>query len=248
MKKSLLAIVFAFLCGSSFGQTFNENYGSPIVVLYETDPWLMVIGSDVPIFALYENGQIIYRKTIDRQHIYFEIKNDREETQKIIKSFGISDDLMKQEDYIEASTRTDQPSNILILNFEELKEIHVYGDLRHQDNEDRKNVPTAFLNVYDNILKFEDSRAVEWLPEQIEVLATAYGHSPERPLKWNNAWDDLNSPTTVQRSEQLYSIYLAQEHYTDLLKLMKSLKEKQAVEINGKKFSLSYRLPFPNLR
>lgn len=57
MTKILLTLLLTFSLTISFGQTFNEKYGQPIIVLIETDPWLMVIGSDVPTFALYENGQ-----------------------------------------------------------------------------------------------------------------------------------------------------------------------------------------------
>ena len=117
MTKCSLTLFLALSFTTLLGQTFNEKYGQPIVTLIETDPWLMVIGSDVPTFALYENGQIIYKKVVDKKWKYFEVTNNRETTQKIIKSLGITDSLMKQQDYIEASSWTDQPTNILLLNF-----------------------------------------------------------------------------------------------------------------------------------
>ena len=248
MTKYILAILMSLSLTSSFGQTYNETYGHPIVVLIETDPWLMVIGSDVPTFALYENGQIIYRKIVDKRYKYFEVKNDREKTQAIIKSLGITDSLMTQSDYTEASSWTDQPTNVLLLNFDTLRQITVYGDLRNPKNEERIKTPKDFLTVYDNIIKFDNNSAKEWLPDTIEVMAIGYSHSPEKPLKWNTEWSDINSSTTVKRSDDFYSIYLDKNHFDDFLKLLKSLKEKQAVEINGKKYSLTYRLPFPNSR
>lgn len=104
------------------------------------------------------------------------------------------------------------------------------------------------MTVYDHLIHFDDPAAKEWLPDTVEVLATAYSHSPEKPLQWNTSWNDLKSPTTVKRNDNLYSIYLPKKQFADLLKLLKSIKEKQAVEINGEKYSLTYRLPFPNLR
>ena len=62
MKKYIFGLLLLFIANYSFGQEWNGEYGQPIVVLVETDPWLMVIGSDVPTFALYENGQIITKK------------------------------------------------------------------------------------------------------------------------------------------------------------------------------------------
>ena len=141
MTKYLLALLLTFGWIISFGQTQNEKYGQPIIVLIETDPWLMVVGSDVPTFALYENGQIIYKKISDKKWKYFEVQNDREKTQKIIKSFGITDSLMKQRDYTRASTWTDQPTNILLLNFDTLRQVSVYGQLQDLKNEARQKTP-----------------------------------------------------------------------------------------------------------
>lgn len=247
MKKYLIALLLLITTNYSFGQEWNEDYGQPIVVLVETNPWLMVIGSDVPTFALYENGQIIYKKQGNKQWKYFEVKNDRETTQKIIKSFGITGNLMKEPDYIEASGSTDQPTNILLLNFDTLREISVYGSLEKKKSEARRNTPEDFLTVYDNIKNFKSKNAKDWVPHYIEVLLTDYSHSPEEPKEWPPNWPDLQSESTVKRSELLYSLYLPKEHFDDFKSLISDLKEKQAVEINGKKFSVSYRLPFPNL-
>lgn len=246
MKTLLIILSTLFFSIYTFGQEYDEEYGQPIIVLYQTDPWLMVIGSDVPVFALYENGQIIYRKVVDKKYKYFEVKNDREKTQKIIKTFGITDELVTGKEEYQSSNATDQPTNILLLNFNDFKNISVYGDLNQK--EDREKTPKEFLTVYDNLLKFEDKTAKEWHPKKMEILTTDYSHSPEKPLQWNKEWSDLNSKDTVNRNEELYSIYLDKKYFPDFILLMKSLNEKQAVEINGKKFSLSYRLPFPNLK
>ena len=124
----------------------------------------------------------------------------------------------------------------------------MYGNLQTSKSEARSKTPKDFLKVYDNILRFEDNSATEWLPDTIEVMATKYSYSPEKPLKWNSEWGDIKSQTTVKRNDDLYSIYLDRKYFEEFTKLLKSLKEKQAVEINGEKYSLTYRLPFPNLR
>lgn len=243
----LILLSFALVLTSCSGQTDKEKYGRPIIALIESDPWLMVIGSDVPTFALYENGQIIYKKIVDKETKYFEVTNDKETTQKLIKSFGITDNLMKQEDFIEASTATDQPTNILLLNFDPVRQLSVYGELRNLKNQARKETPKDFLDVYDKIIKFEDKKAIEWLPNTFEVMATKYSYATEKSLKWNSEWNDIKSKSTVKRNEDLYSIYLDKKYYKEFIELLKNMKEKQAVEINGEKYSLTYRLPFPNL-
>lgn len=248
MTKALLTILLTFSFAISFGQAVDDQYGRPLIVLMETNPWLMVIGSDVPTFVLYENGQIIYKKIVDDEWKYFEVSNDKETTQKIIKSFGITDSLMKEQDFIMASNATDQPTVFLLLNFDTLKQISVYGRIRNIENKARQNTPKDFLTVYDNIINFEAENAKEWLPDSIEVMATNYSDSPKKPLNWNKDWNDINSSSTVKRSNDLYSIYLDKKYFDDFLDLLKKLKEKQAVEINGEKYSLSYRFPFPKIR
>jgi hypothetical protein len=172
----------------------------------------------------------------------------RDETQALIKTFGISDSLMHQPNNIEASGSTDQPTNELILNFDTLRQISVYGNLRFDKSKARQKTPKCFLTVFDNLIKFDNKSAKEWLPDTFEIMLTSYSYSPEVPVKWPKDWADLNNPKTIKRSDDLYSVYLDKKYFKDFLKLINGLKEKQAVEINGQKFSVSYRLPFPNLK
>ncbi|MDO8898982.1 MAG: hypothetical protein Q7V19_15130 [Bacteroidales bacterium] len=41
----LLLITLTLLSGLTYGQQIDNTYGKPLIVLTETDPWLMVIGS-----------------------------------------------------------------------------------------------------------------------------------------------------------------------------------------------------------
>ena len=249
VTKYFVALLLLACCPRTWGQKrFNPAYGKPLVVLIEADPWLMVVGSDVPSFALYENGQVIYQRRSANRVEYMQVQHDRAQTQAFIKTLGITDSLMQGRGAFVASNATDQPTNILLLNFEKTKQVQVYGSLRNPKSEDRAQTPPAFLTVYDRLIRYDDPAATAWLPDSVEVLATAYSHSPEKPVKWNAGWHDLKSPSTVKRSEDLYSIYLPKSQFDDFLKMRRQLKEKQAVEINGAKYSLSYRLPFPNLR
>ena len=248
MTKFFCTLLLLVIGSASWAQKLDPVYGQPIIVLLETDPWLMVIGSDTPSFALYENGQIIFQRRSGQRVEYVQVQHDRAQTQAFIKTLGITDSLMLGRDAFVASNATDQPTNILLLNFEKTKQVQVYGSLRNPKSEDRAQTPPAFLTVYDRLIRYDDPAATAWLPDSVEVLATAYSHSPEKPVKWNAGWHDLQSPSTVKRSEDLYSIFLPKSQFEDFLKMRRQLKEKQAVEINGAKYSLSYRLPFPNLR
>ncbi|TNE53867.1 MAG: hypothetical protein EP338_10080 [Bacteroidetes bacterium] len=247
MWKILSIIILIFFINVSFGQEWNEKFGSPIIVLTETNPWLMVIGSDVPTIAIYESGNIIYKRIEKNRMKYFSVKLDSTQIQNLIYNIGITDGLVNMKNDIVASSSTDQPTNELILNFDEVIIKRVYGSLR-SNNEARKKTPNDFLVIYDNLTNYKNEQETEWLPDNIEILLTDFNHSQEKPKKWPKEWPTLESKTTIQRNESLYSIYLPKEEVEDFIKLISDLKETQAVELNGKKFSISYRLPFPNLR
>jgi hypothetical protein len=193
------------------------------------------------------NSFIIYKRVESGKAKFFEVKLNEEETQKAVYSLGLNDSLMKLPGFIETTSKPDQPTNELVLSFDSTKIVSVYGNLR-VDQKARKETPKSFLMVYDRIVRYESSKAREWVPATIEVLLSDYSNSPEVPQKWPKAWPDLKSSKTVKRSDKLYSLYLDKKQLEELKKLLGSLKKKQAVEVNGRKFSVSYRMPFPNLR
>src|SRR5689334_22229102 len=126
-------LIFLFLTINSVvtsAQQYDSSYGKPLIVLIETDPWAMVIGSDVPAFALYEKGQIIYKRIDDRHLKIYEVKLGNDELQKVIKTFEITGAIYKLPNEIASTFATDQPDNKLLLNFDSAKLIDVYGSLR----------------------------------------------------------------------------------------------------------------------
>jgi hypothetical protein len=123
--------------------------------------------------------------------------------------------------------------------------ITVLGSIRHTAY--RKHIPSKFLTIHDFITNFDDDKAIVWVPEKIEVLLSDYSHSPDTPIKWPNDWPDLNSPETSKSGGYVTSIYLDKKNFKQLKKLLKQRREKQAFEINGRKYFIGYRFPIPGL-
>ncbi len=244
MNKTIFLIVFLMMSLKMVGQ-YDEKYGKPLIVLTETNPWLMVIGSDVASFVLYEKGQIIYKQIENKKLKVFEIDLSSEELNDAIKSLEISDEIYKLEENIEASDWTDQPSNILELNINQLKKVSVYGRLN--DDECRQKTPKSFLSVYDNIKKYKNTKAKEWIPHKIEIMFWDYNYAPNK-RKWIKGFPDLNSPTTIKFDNDSFSVFIGNKDLEQFKKYYKSMGEKEAVEINGRKMAISYRMPFPNLK
>jgi Zn-dependent M28 family amino/carboxypeptidase len=78
---------------------------------------------------------------------------------------GITDSLMRGGTYFNVVNATDQPTTLL-LNFDSVKQIQVYGELRNT-KEDRARTPKEFLAVYDRLIHYEDPAAKAWLPDSI---------------------------------------------------------------------------------
>ncbi|MEO3403573.1 hypothetical protein AAFN85_06700 [Mucilaginibacter sp. CAU 1740] len=248
MKIFLFALLLAFFTQCTSAQTFKPEYGAPLVVLVEKNPWLTVIGSDVPTFVLYENGQTIYKKAIGNKIKFFKTSIPKKEIPAEIKKLGVTDSLQTLPSYIAAMEATDQPTSELIINYDFRAQINVYGSLRYEKSPAREKTPSAFLKVFDKLIHFKDAKAKEWLPDSIEVMLTSYSYSPETPINWPTQWPDLKDKHTVQRSVDLYSVYIDRKELDKLKKLISSLGEKQAVKVSGRLFSIAYRLPYPNIK
>lgn len=67
-----MLLVVMLVANYALARHWQDEYGVPYVVLTVTDPWLMVIGSDVPTIAIYERGDVIYKNPDG----YFTVKLD----------------------------------------------------------------------------------------------------------------------------------------------------------------------------
>ena len=243
LKKVVKAIFFLFYISETMIAQDFSDYKKPIIFFVETNPWLMVIGSDVPSFALYESGLVIYRIIEDRKIKYYCAKLDDIELKKLIDDIISSEEIFTMEEEIEASTWTDQPNNILVINFDRKKVINVYGNL--SENEVRNRVPTLFIEIFDKIKPYRNNSSYEWEPPFIEVMLWDYSYAPNK-RDWPKMFPDLNSSSTLKRGNS-YSIYIEKDKQKEFLEFYSARREKEAVEINGMKMTMAYRIPFPNI-
>ncbi|MBZ0317803.1 MAG: hypothetical protein K8L91_15390 [Anaerolineae bacterium] len=240
----------------------DPNQPRPLVVLMEFDPWKMVIGSDVPTFALYEDGTIIYRneyvaddplatpepyETSDTPYIgLLYLKLDEEALAEFLESLAIGDDFYGLEPAYDGPMITDQPNIYLAVWTDEgqPKSVNVYGDLRHDVEEARAMTPDAFLSVYDVLVEFVGTNhegAVAWLPEQLELMVWPY-ESASSGAAWPDFLPTLDDPTTIDRGG-LWSVYVDSTRYAEVAEFLDEAAG--TVEIDGKFYSVMIRYPFP---
>jgi hypothetical protein len=213
--------------------------GNPktLIVLVERDPWLMVIGSDSPSFALYDDGEAIYWTKTG----YKSVKLDKADLARLIGRLDLGT-LACLDEYYDAASATDQPTEVLtIFNGDKRSSVSVYGSMKSTSV--RSKTPKAFITSYDILHAFQRPDARDWLPEKVEVMVWPYAYAPEASIVWPKGWPALDDPGTVKRGDS-YSIFLPSSDYPALTSFLRDRKEKGAVEIGGKKWAVSTRFPF----
>ena len=74
-----------------------------------------------------------------------------------------------------------------------------------------------------------------------------YEYAPEASIVWPKNWPGLHDVSTVKRGDS-YSIFVPSADYAAVRHFLDTEKEKGAVEIGGKKWAVSIRMPFPGER
>lgn len=212
----------------------------PLIVTLTTDPWLMVIGSDSPNFALYSDGTAIFRTKTGLESTQL----DQAQQAELVRAFKNPDLAALAGGYDAAADRTDQPENrLLVYGTDTPFYISVYGSL--DDESVRAKIPTAITEAFDTLRNFRPTNARAWLPDKVEVMVSPYEHASHRSMVWPQRWPNLNDPTTRKRGDS-YSIFIASTELPALKAFLASRNDKGAIEINGRKFAASIRLPFPH--
>jgi hypothetical protein len=213
------------------------------LMLTEFDPWRMVLGSDSPTFAAYDDGLIIFRRVNDNGEVEFaSVQLSPEKLDTLLADFGVTDAFYKLDQYYDTVGKTDQVSSVITVFDEEgiRKQVSVYGDLR-QDDEARRNAPAAYLKAYDTIDQYSPAEAKTWLPAQFEVVLWPYGNA-SGVANWPKDWPGLDDPSTIGRDD-VYSLYLDMDQYERFQKLT---KDASAVRLDGKTWAFTVRFPFPH--
>ncbi|HEX8846353.1 MAG TPA: hypothetical protein VF791_17025 [Pyrinomonadaceae bacterium] len=222
----------------------------PIILLYEINPWLMVLGSDSPAFALYGDGLVIFVRAAEGGgREYASLILDEHERDALISALPTKEFFGLEPRY-ETTGATDQPTTVISLwNDDQVKTVSVYGGLKIKSNQKGEGAPQVFIETYEKLKGLDNARAAtKWMPEKVEMMIWPYENAGET-LAWPKNWPGTRHPETRKRGDgqdQIsYSIYLSPAQY-ETLKRQASKKSLDAVLIDGRKWAFSFRFPFPN--
>lgn len=213
----------------------------PTLVLIEPNPWAMVIGSDSPAFAAYEDGTVIWRTS----NGFRTTRLNGSELDRLIAGMD-PDALRRSYGRYEASDWTDQPEEELLLyRGGRPAFISVYGSLKSPDV--RAKIPREIVTAFDRLKAFHPAESVEWLPDRIEVMVWPYEYAPEPSIQWPKDLPDLSDPRTIKRGDS-FSIFVTSSRLAEVRALLARTSGKGAIDIDGKEWSASIRFPFPTER
>lgn len=227
----------------------------PILVILEQNPWLHVIGSDSPTFALYDDGTVAYLRDKPTPEEPFHSRRvaDAQKAAKELFPF----DLAKAKNRYTLSSGTDAvtsvvwtPSKTIRIYGEWRKPLKMNGDpnLKALVEHERKmweSLPGEIRQALFRIDKQRKLKGTAWLPATVEVMFWPYENAGDESILWPEDWPGLLAPNTKKRREDFYSVYVPSEKLPELRRFLESRKQRGAVLISGKKMSAIYRFPFP---
>lgn len=237
---------------------FNPFDGpKPILVFIQTDPWAMVIGSDSPRVAVYENGDVVFSRKVDERRRLHAVSLDKAGLEKIrekLKPVLALQDVKAEYDL--KPNVTDLPEAMFYVR-DGTREIAttVYG-LMSADTElpaytefpagpKPTRPPSELLALHKWLCEIDFPNSKEWSPRYVEVMLWDYSYAPEASIRWPAEWPSLKSERAFPRGDS-YSIFLDGSLLPKLREFLATRKEKGAVEIEKKKMSAAYRLTFPS--
>ena len=228
---------------------------TPIAMVLQAGTWL-TIGADMPLLALYDDGQVIARTrapdTTTYLHTHLSDAELRTITQQLV-SFGDYSQLKRV--YELTVFATDQPQTMIYLHLEgktfttTVEGLHLsepkrlaYSVFQHPDR-----LPTLLKDLYGYLIGLDFPEAQPWRPASIEVRIWPYDYAPDASIPWPEDWPGLDSPSTLKRGDA-YAIFLPGTALPQLRALLQTRHARGAVEIDKKKWAVSFRCMFPGER
>jgi len=228
------------------------NGPRPLAVLIEENPWLWVIGSDVPSVALYSDGLLVYRDTTITNNLPFRAIRLRErELRTLCESIGPTEDFRKLHPYFALANAFDLPSTKIYLSDGKThKMVSVYGShirnghLEVCSSDTNVVAPNEFIRVQTILTGLSYHDAQPWIPEYFEIMIWPYNYAPSK-RDWPAAFPDLKDRLTVRRKKGAYSLFIQGSRKAELAEFFSKSAEKEAVVIDSKKWAVSVRPVFP---
>jgi hypothetical protein len=210
-----------------------------VAVLIDSDPWLDVIGSDSPSVAVYEDGLVIFATSAGYRSARLAPAR-LAALKKELLGHGL-DGIPRVNDLARV---TDRPTTQIYLDVDRPRAADAYGlEWALERPEGSRPVPPPLKSVYRTLKALKPKDGRPWRPASFELMLWPFPHA-EKASAWPKTWPGLEHPTTLKRREDAYSVFLPSSREKELDAFLERLAG-DAVELNGKRWAVAVRAPFP---
>jgi hypothetical protein len=244
----------ASLCGDEEGIPHRR----PVVVLVEEDPWLDLIGSDMPRLVIYDDGTIIFRwmsKPVSNPPSYESYKQailSKSEMKELFIKVNVTAFRQLKRFYNVTPNVTDMPTVDVYVyadGMEKMVSVYGFGSEREEppttdlppDAPTPDVLPTQFRQVYSALVSLSPKPSEKWVPPELELVIQPSKYNKSR-TPWPRGWPTLSDARTVKR-ENLYSLYMPGTRLKEVQAFLAA--KKGAVTLDGKEWEVTILYPFP---
>lgn len=224
----------------------------PVLVLLRHSVWFGAVNQ--PLFIAYDNGTVIYPdSSVQGIPLSYQTTSlNATGSDSVLARLGIiNQELVKlRREYDYAPDVTDQGTVFFFVRQNDsLVRYSVRAGLGN-DGQLRPDVPEPLRSIFERLTRFRADNRRPWWPDTLLVSAWAYEYAPDNPpLEWPSGWPDLRSSSTEKRKDPyvdvVYTMRLPSAQRSRLDSLLEARRQTQAIRINGRKWMVSYRMPFP---
>jgi hypothetical protein len=250
---AVLALLFATTAAAQDGvpQPRADAWPSELLaVLIEHNPWAMVIGADTPRVSLFADGTVIRlepqgEKTAPRLMVSQLTAAELAKVRSAVRPAAAFWKLEKHYNVVPGVT-DQMTTELVVYDGKRFNDVSVYGYSSVKDASDR--VPAEFERLCKLLIALKPRHAVPWQPRWLEVMVWPYEHSPGAPLTWPAKWPNFKSRLAFPQKGEMCSLILPGSEERALREFLAGRGERQAVAIDGKKWSVEYRPVMPGSR
>ncbi|MBS1768593.1 MAG: hypothetical protein JSS77_02935 [Acidobacteria bacterium] len=234
-----------------------DNDKVPLFVFTFKSPWNSVYGSDDPEFVLYSDGTVIFRQCQEKDNpysCYFKMADlSPEEVTALMQSLH-SDEFNAYGDRYNIDPKmavSDLPLRLFVMRNADgrYKKITIYGFLSGPNKDYvALDVPAGLKAIEQFVQEYTHANMRDLDFEYFEVLLIPYNGNSKKNIKWPKGFPELGEVKTIKHKKYgRYSLFLHRSlfaRYRDVTR--KQGRSKKAVLIDGQRFKLATRYPFPS--
>lgn len=229
---------------SSGHPAFKWTKIQPLILLTEYSPWAMAVGSESPTFVLYSDGTVIYQHGTRSSAEYVTTHLTSSQIEELFRDAQLNK-LDSAKDCYALAKYTDAPTtNLVVKTLTGYKIIDVYGTVRGLSDPPQDELPAEFQTAFHKLFEFTAEDARTWKPSYLEVILWSFDYA-KTSVQWPSYFPGLSDKNSLITKNSSH-IFIPIADLEKFKAFAGTLKQSEAVLLDGQKWTFSARYPFPH--